>query len=596
MNRNLCALVLALASATAFAGPEKAPREGLTPNLAFGADAPGAIRVDVQVYIPDVKEPLRYELKADNGRISGGIYIPPGKERRVTIDAFDAHGEPIYSGAGFATIDEKLTREIRIPLSGKETKEPLGVTLGTYRLDLALLANEGDGLMLRATLLDGPGRHVPFKPEDLEWKLPFEFELLPYSCFLDSLCIELPERDRLYDDIIACIADFTCSKPSDQRGPYVYVAVGQNHTCALTATQDIRCWGDNWAGQLGTRTSECFTGRECSAVPVPVVCPPGEVCKFVSVAAGGDHTCAVDTAGKAWCWGSDGTWAAAEDGRGPGWTLAGHRHIPAFNRVGIRAHFVSIDTNIGHTCALSAANDVYCWGSNSRGELGSLPGIGAPSAQMVMNGNSYKSVVVGSMHTCAIQTTNGLMECWGDNRDLQLTGNVNNSTSITVNSKVPLLNNRGVSRVAAGNTTTCAQNSNDDTICWGRPVNNVASPLSAGFLALRYSYATSMATEVQSCGLGFRNCTRTCLTALGGDLFCGRWLSSGLHPMAEIKDPPNFSYISYTQVDVGPEHICAVNTNRDVWCFGVNFLGQFGTGQRDNTQTYVESPKQAAIR
>src|SRR6188768_1406858 len=125
----LALILLALGTATVFAGPEKS-RSGLPPpNLAIGIDAPGALRAEVQVYLPELKEPLRYQLTTMDGGFAGGVYIPPGKERRITITAFDANKEPIYKGESVAFIEEGLTREIAIRLEGKESDRPLEAKL-----------------------------------------------------------------------------------------------------------------------------------------------------------------------------------------------------------------------------------------------------------------------------------------------------------------------------------------------------------------------------------------------------------------------------------------------------------------------------------
>jgi hypothetical protein len=596
-----CALLLA----TGATAGSRTMKEGLMPkegsyNLAVDIDAPGAVRARLEIQSPDLKEALRYELGAKDGGISGGIYIPPGKENRVSITAFDERGEPLYEGSGYANVDEKLTRETAIALSGKETRAPLLAKLGTYRLEVGFGTNEGDGFLLETTLLDAYGNHIPFKPDDVKWELPFEFELLPYSCFRESLCIELPKPDLQKEAILICFRDITCwsKPPKDTRGPYRYVTVGLNHTCALTIANDIRCWGDNKDGQLGARGVWCpqALGYECSTVPLPVECPAGEVCKFRSVAAGGDHTCAVDTAGKAWCWGEDGNAATGvPSSENPDGSSIEHRYIPAFTDLGGKVDFIAIDTDRNHTCALSAANDVYCWGDNAFDQLG-FPrsgGTWTARATLVRSGSKYASVVTGMNHTCAIQT-NQALDCWGENFNFQLASSLpgaglNGHTMFaTLNSKVPLLGGKGVSRVAAGATSTCAENYNAHTICWGSaqhftPPNNATS----GFVALHYSYALSMATERDSCAGGASNCTRTCVAGLGGDLFCGNWTSAIPPQLPLVAEPASDRYIVWNQVDVGENHVCALTSQRDVWCFGIDKFGQFGTGATSTVRTFA---------
>ena len=604
MNMKLWVILTALASAACIALPAaadgvdfKSETFPLEKNLAVDIAAPGAVRVEIGISIPSLREELRYELGADQqGQLAGGIYVPPGDSASIEVRAFDASGDVIYKGAGDASIGKELTNEFRVPLEGRDSQEPLYARFGTQLLTAGIVGEADEHLQLGVTLLNSYGP-VQFSPEDLEWKLPDGFPEIKYSCFNGASCIFDWKPTREQEAIALCLKlkPQPCFEgtPPDHRGPYKYVAVGQNHTCALTVTNDIRCWGDNFAGQLGAPSAACGS-RDCSLVPIAVQCPAGEVCKFRALAAGGDHTCAVDTTGKAWCWGEDGTLATGDSSLGalPKHT---HRRIPAFTDLGVPADFVAIDTDFSHTCAVSAAQDVFCWGDNFFGQLGAPQAIPSSTrALLVRSGNRYKSIATGMSHSCAVQASNGLVDCWGDNAHFQLTGNVNSAKFITINSKVPLAS-RGVQFMAAGATTTCAQVSNDDTVCWGKPsANSPISSASPGFVALRASYARSMATDVTDCN-GFQNCAHICITDLGGELSCGHW-QAGISPpqLSQVPDPQGVAVISWTQVDVGPNHACAVTTQRDVWCFGDNSWGQFGTGAQSSTRTNV--PATAANR
>jgi alpha-tubulin suppressor-like RCC1 family protein len=594
MNKKICALILALASTAAFAGPEKgAPPKLPPPNLAVDIDAPGAVRAELLIQIPSLKEALRYSLSAQDGSITGGIYIPPGKERLISVNAFDERGERLYAGQGLANIDETLTREIAIRLDGRESSTPLEAKFGTYRLALGFGPNAADGFLIEATLFDALGNHLPFKPDDVKWGFPGDFVPLPYSCFQLSLCIDLPDPKR-FAEVIACYYDFSCwnKPPKDDRGPYRYVAVGLNHTCALTITNEVRCWGDNALGQLGAPTGFCqFSSHNCSLVPVPVVCPTGASCKFISLAAGGNHTCAIDTNAKAWCWGDDGNLATGVATSNFGLGLPEHRQVPALN-----VSFVTIDTNMDHTCALSSGLEVYCWGSNTRGQLGYPQSVnnGTAIATKLANGKQYQDVKVGSLHTCAILASNAWMDCFGENFDYQVTGTLTFGfgASATVNPLIQLLQNKSVNMQATGATDTCAENWNDDIICWGSPANGGLT--SNGFLALHNAFATSIATDIDLNGAAPGLGTHTCVTGRGGSLFCGQWTYSIPPQLAAVPDPQSNHVVVWQEVDVGPNHVCGVTTMQEVWCFGLNSFGQFGTGVRATTR--VDVPVTAANR
>jgi hypothetical protein len=590
---------LFLTGAPTFAAPERGNPDLPPPNLAVDVDAPGALRAELQIYVPELEQPLSYQLKAQGGSITGGVFVPPGKERHIYVTAFDENKEPIYHGETIATVDEKLTPEIAIRLEGKESGYPLEAKLGSYRLELGMAANEVDSFLLRATLIDALGEHVKFDPEDIDWRGPKGIEILPYSCFGGSACIELPDP-KIYADFVACFRDIYCSsrKPKDTRGPYDSVAVGWDHTCALTVGNEILCWGNNSKGQLGAPTGRCIPNvtDNCSLSPVPVVCPQGEACRFIAVTAGAEHTCALDIQGKVWCWGEDGNLATGKPTPDRGLGLPTHRAVPISHN-GAPVTFKDIDTNIDATCALSDAWDVFCWGK----DLG-LPQVPAPnrgSPQIIPGGKKYKAVNVGFNHTCLNEWASGRLECFGSNFDFQITGTLTPSpaplTPTIVNPLVPLLRNYGAGIASTGWSDTCAQNWDADIICWGSA--NHGNVMIGGFVALRRAYANSLATEGDMCGAtrgNFACGTHTCLTSYSGDMFCGSWTFNVPPQLTLVPDPPNTYGMAWNQMDLGPNHGCGVSNNRDVFCWGYNTMGQFGTGMQSAVE--VKDPVTAALR
>lgn len=599
MNTKIWIFLTALASALFFTLPAAANNDDfksdyfpLEKNLAVEIAAPGAVRAEIGISIPSLREELRYELGVNqDGQLSGGIYVPPGESASIAVVAFDERGEAIYKGESIAEIGVELTPEFRVPLAGEESKASLHARFGTQLLAAGIVGETEKLLQVQITLLDAHGR-VEFSPQDLVWKLPDVYPEIKYSCFNGSLCILEWEPTREQEAIALClkVQSQPCFEgpPPNYQGPYKYVAVGLNHTCALTVSNEIRCWGDNFLGQLGAPSPACGL-RNCSPVPLPVECPTGEVCKFRALAAGSNHTCAVDTNGKAWCWGEDGA-ATGESSLG---ALPNHTHRRVLTDNGGWADFVSIDTNLSHSCAVTNARELFCWGENSVGQIGAPQVVLASTrARQVNAGTQYKSVTAGTSHSCAVHASNGLVDCFGDNSNFQLTGNANPSRFLTINSVVPLTS-RGVQFTASGESTTCAQVSNDDTVCWGKASpSSPHSSASAGFIALPASYARSMATDLDN---SFLDRTRICITELGGALSCGVWKANTPPPkLQRIPNPKGMVVMSWTQVDVGQNHVCAVTQRNDVWCFGDNSWGQFGTGARSSTRT--EAPEMAANR
>ncbi len=143
------------------------------------------------------------------------------------------------------------------------------------------------------------------------------------------------------------------------------VGGGLAYMCASAAAGTIYCWGDNMFGQLGNGTVEP------SHVPIPVAEPNG---RYVQLAVGGEHSCGLTTDATVYCWGKGGS---GQLGNG----VFSHSNIPVLVDLPAGVRIVGIASGGMHTCALSDAGAVYCWGDNSLGQLGTpeFGGIGIPS-------------------------------------------------------------------------------------------------------------------------------------------------------------------------------------------------------------------------
>jgi alpha-tubulin suppressor-like RCC1 family protein len=190
--------------------------------------------------------------------------------------------------------------------------------------------------------------------------------------------------------------------------PFLAIAAGGLHTCAISGNPALdlsgpaTCWGNNGGGQLGNGTSGI---NVWSTVPTPV---SGGL-SFTSITSGDLHSCALDTSGSAYCWGSS---ASGQLGSG-----AGASSVPVIVSGGLT--FASITGGRAHTCGRTFAGAVYCWGSNASGQLGDGTTTARFSPTLVSGGLIFASVSAGSTHTCGITVAN-LAYCWGDNQFGQL--------------------------------------------------------------------------------------------------------------------------------------------------------------------------------
>ena len=133
----------------------------------------------------------------------------------------------------------------------------------------------------------------------------------------------------------------------------------------------------------------------------------GNTSGITLVIAGSIHTCALTVAGGVKCWGDN-----ADGQLGEGTRTA--RRTPV-DVIGLTSGVTALAAGSNHTCALTTAGGVMCWGGNDEGQLGDGTRLGRKSPVDVMGLSSgVTSVAAGSSHTCALTNAGGAV-CWGDN-------------------------------------------------------------------------------------------------------------------------------------------------------------------------------------
>lgn len=162
------------------------------------------------------------------------------------------------------------------------------------------------------------------------------------------------DNGRLGDGTL--VDHFTPAVVSGISSGAVAVTAGKNHTCALMAAGNVKCWGDNANGQLGVGD----TTRRTSPVDVTALGNDVEM-----VAAGGFVTCALmkDTTVK--CWGNNANGAV-----GDGTVVSRTSPVTVTGLTGVRTIAATGGFSGDHACALLTNGQMKCWGQNSNGQIG----------------------------------------------------------------------------------------------------------------------------------------------------------------------------------------------------------------------------------
>lgn len=182
--------------------------------------------------------------------------------------------------------------------------------------------------------------------------------------------------------------------------PLISVSVGGAHACGLTASGKGYCWGQNWFGQLGIGSAGGVGGVARSLSPVAVT---GDL-TFMSISAGGMHTCGLTEAGAAYCWGN-GSLVGTEGHIG---------YVPSPVAVSGGHVFEAITSGPLHSCGLTAEGLALCWGTNLSGHLGDGTRTDRVDPRPVAQGTVRFRQVVAGGNTCAL-ALDGTAYCWGSN-------------------------------------------------------------------------------------------------------------------------------------------------------------------------------------
>ena len=345
-------------------------------------------------------------------------------------------------------------------------------------------------------------------------------------------------------------------------GSWKKIVSGYVTSCGIKSDDSLWCWGSRAYGGTGQNNA---TGNDL--VPVPI--SGGGTWKHINMSVnpgGHQSSCGIKTDDSLWCWGSN-SFGQLGDG------TSTQRLVPTAVSGGGTWKYVH--TGYTHTCGIKSDDTLWCWG---RGHDGSTTNILIPTA--FAEGGTWKHVTGGFNYTCGIQTSNAL-RCLGNNGSGQLGDDV--LPSLTIPREI---SGGGLwKRVITANLYTCAIKTDETLWCWGA---NGSSKLGDGTTTERW-----VPTAVSGGGTwkdvdGGKE--HTCGIQTGGSLWCWGYNNSGQIGDATTTDRSVPTAISgggvWKQVSVNGDairhHTCAIKSDDTLWCWGNNNSGRLGDGTSTN--------------
>ncbi len=346
------------------------------------------------------------------------------------------------------------------------------------------------------------------------------------------------------------------------------VAIGLDTSCAVTEGGELYCWGRASQGALG---DPALIDPDGDNVATPT--KASELGGWVEVEAAQRYACGRREDGSVHCWGT-----ARAGGLGGGrWNQQRGfvKVLDGATRLAVGWNGTDADPgrdegDLDLACA-TVAGRVQCWGDNRAGQLAQgAATLSETPVEVAAGVHSWAAIAAGASHVCGIDDVDREVYCWGSVELGQVAGLAAGRTTACTPELCDVATPRridvgGADEIAAGANHTCAR-SGMQLACWGDnrlgQTGAKAGP-SATPSALPGDWASVFAGANGSCG---SEVTAAPVIACWGN---------ALETHAPEPDP---ELGAATSIGLGFDFGCALDATGTLACFGNNSSGAFGNG------------------
>lgn len=397
----------------------------------------------------------------------------------------------------------------------------------------------------------------------------------------------------------------------------IKVSVGASHVCTLLNNNTVKCWGRSNYGQTGYE-SNATKGHNPATIPAnnPSI-KLGTSRTAKDICSGTSHSCAITDTNNIKCWGRNSYGELGQEIVTQNIGLSSNQmgdNLPNVD-LGFGRTAKALTCQAYSTCAILDNNKVKCWGHNGYGNLGigsttnkgrliSDMGDALPYVNLGVGRTAIK-LKSGQFQTCA-NLDDGSHKCWGRNRYGQLAQGHRfdigkSSLSLGENlSKINLGSSQTVDSLHVNESSGCAKLSNNKVKCWGLNffgtrgsgdsiIGDQLSEMGTNLLSLPLPDNTSF-KEIKSYTY------TTCGLTTDNRLACWGYNGYGASAIGSTRNQgpleehwkSNFKFIDFGQsrtvknFSIGNYGGCAILSDDKVACWGRNDVGQLAIGNKNS--------------